>query len=830
MKRSLVALGSLWMLVASHSGVPRSQGAVVERWGCFEIVLNGPSADNPFVDVRLLADFSDGKRQLSVAGFYDGEGVYRIRFMPPAEGRWDYATRSNRDDLDGKRGSLEVGPALPGNHGPVGVAHRWHFAYADGAPYFQVGTTCYAWIHQSEELQRQTLETLSAAPFNKIRFCVFPKSYAYNRNEPALFAFQQRARGRFDFTRPDPAFWRHLERRIADLQKLGIEADLILWHPYDRWGFAEMGDENDDRYLRYCIARLGALRNVWWSLANEYDLMAPRTTAQGHRGDKTIEDWDRFFRILQQEDPYGHLRSIHNCRAFYDHAKPWVTHASIQHHELMKVSQWRAEFNKPIVVDECGYEGNVPQGWGKLTAQEMLRRFWIGTMCGGYVGHGETYLHPEDILWWSKGGVLHGRSPARIAFLKKIMGQVAFHEFTPQPEPSPGVCLLSHPRAGHFLYFTRAAKATVVLGGNQPYKLDGIDTWERKVLPLGTAPPGPCTVEAPNADYLVRLTAYAAGEKLRPPVKASISANEGVAPLAVRFRAEAPGSVRWDFGDGSTSDLRNPLHIYRAPGLYTATVVVTDPDDAEAAQVFGIAVEGDTSRPLVRAGFDSGETHPITLNGQVRRQSDGGFALAEGQSWGWANVGEGPIADLDGLRSLTICGWLEPSSLKVGAGGNRIAFCLNHRTSGFDLVHLADGRLRLSVNEWPDPVRNDSSPGKLAIGKWTFFAVTYDAAKPKDNVRWYFGGVGAPVELDRVSTYDAGSIGRGVGSLTVGNYNETMHGHGQDRQFRGEIRRLEIFGSRLGSRGALGPEYLEQRREEGIRCARPQDPNSAVQQ
>ena len=27
----------------------------------------------------------------------------------------------------------------------------------------------------------------------------------------------------------------------------------------------------DDRYLRYVVARLAAYRNVWWSLANEYD-------------------------------------------------------------------------------------------------------------------------------------------------------------------------------------------------------------------------------------------------------------------------------------------------------------------------------------------------------------------------------------------------------------------------------------------------------------------------------------------------------------------------------------------------------------------------------
>jgi len=29
----------------------------------------------------------------------------------------------------------------------------------------------------------------------------------------------------------------------------------------------------DDRYLRYVIARLAAYRNVWWSLANEYDFL-----------------------------------------------------------------------------------------------------------------------------------------------------------------------------------------------------------------------------------------------------------------------------------------------------------------------------------------------------------------------------------------------------------------------------------------------------------------------------------------------------------------------------------------------------------------------------
>ena len=44
-------------------------------------------------------------------------------------------------------------------------------------------------------------------------------------------------------------------------------------------------------------------------------------------------------------------------------------------------------------------------------------------MRGGYAGHGETFVNPEDILWWSHGGKLHGESPARIRFLHEILTQ-----------------------------------------------------------------------------------------------------------------------------------------------------------------------------------------------------------------------------------------------------------------------------------------------------------------------------------------------------------------------------------------------------------------------
>ncbi|MBC8234715.1 DUF5060 domain-containing protein [bacterium] len=478
----------------------------VECWGIFEISMNGPENGNPFLDVQLSGQFQCKDRVMKVDGFYDGDGIYRIRFMPDTIGTWSYVTESNCSDLDGKTGAFICTEPSSKNHGPVYVNKTYHFAYADGTPYHQIGTTCYVWNHQGDALEEQTLATLKTASFNKIRMCVFPKHYAYNKNEPPYHPFERADTGGWDFTQFNPQFFRHLEKRVGDLMKLGIEADIILFHPYDRWGYATLDAEADDRYLRYLVARLAASRNVWWSMANEYDLMKA----------KALADWDRFFQIVQESDPYQHLRSAHNCRGFYDHSKPWVTHQSIQSSELHRVKEWREQHKKPVVVDECRYEGNIPQGWGNISAEELVHRFWLGTMGGGYVGHGETYKHPEDILWWSKGGVLYGESPARIDFLKKIIEQAPpFAEMEPD-QLSPDSYVLSKPGECYFIYFVNPTTATLKLAGAKPYKVDAIDTWNMTITSLGSANPGDFSFTAPKEKYLLRLSVYGSGESIRP--------------------------------------------------------------------------------------------------------------------------------------------------------------------------------------------------------------------------------------------------------------------------------------------------------------------------
>jgi PKD repeat protein len=63
----------------------------------------------------------------------------------------------------------------------------------------------------------------------------------------------------------------------------------------------------------------------------------------------------------------------------------------------------------------------------------------------------------------------------------------------------------------------------------------------------------------------------------------SAAPRKGAPPLAVQFSSLSSGEYtasRWDFGDGVTSTLEAPLHIYTAPGSYTVTLEIQGPGGA----------------------------------------------------------------------------------------------------------------------------------------------------------------------------------------------------------------------------------------------------------
>jgi hypothetical protein len=386
----------------------------MEQYRMFELTFQGdePQGSQAAVDLRVTFAWKDAAgnaAQKEVKGFYAGGGVFKARFLPETAG--EYAWKA-QGCVSGE-GFCACEAAAAKKRGIV-RASGIHFAYADGTPFMPVGTTIYALAHQERQLIEQTLETLKTAPFNKMRHCVFPKHYDYNNNEPELFAFEKDTDGSWDVNRPCIAFWERLEEILFALADVGIQSDLILFHPYDHWGFAKFTMEQNFIYLDYLLRRFAAIPEIWWSMANEFDLVF----------NKTIEDWYAIEDYITANDPFCHLLSTHNCFSFYDFTRPGITHCCVQTTQVESAAKWLKQYQKPLVYDECCYEGDLPQAWGNISAFAMVNRFWIANVQGAYATHGEVFLSDDEILWWSKGGRLKGQSPERLAFLRKTLEEL----------------------------------------------------------------------------------------------------------------------------------------------------------------------------------------------------------------------------------------------------------------------------------------------------------------------------------------------------------------------------------------------------------------------
>ncbi len=470
----------------------------------FELPMRSRSHySNPFTDVKLKARFYHEGKSTTVQGFYDGDDVYKIRFMPESEGEYTYRVQSNDPDLNGISGTISVTPPSGENHGPVRVSGTEHFSYADGTPFFVMGTTAYVWHYRPAEIRQKTLQSFSKYGFNKIRMLFFPKHYTGNFGavnvsyEPPCYPFEGKPK-QFDFTRPNPAYFSAFEERLKEMQALGIEADVILFHPYDfgHWDIdAGMDEEDALLYLRYIISRLSAFRNVWWSLANEYDIGLDEEDPSHFILSKTRRNWDVIGEYIRANDPYNHPRSCHNISFGWIYPdRPWMTHVSYQHPDTYTLMlELKRDYQKPVINDEYQYEGNLPDDWGNSSAELTVLRHWLSVMAGGYASHGEAFIidgNNRDIFW-SYGGEMIGESAPRLKFLKDIVMKCPWQEMKRDivNTDSHNYFSLSKGNEFYLLFFRNALKKKFSWFGlkedsHKDYVYEAVfyDVWNCKVI------------------------------------------------------------------------------------------------------------------------------------------------------------------------------------------------------------------------------------------------------------------------------------------------------------------------------------------------------------
>ena len=192
---------------------------------------------------------------------------------------------------------------------------------------------------------------------------------------------------------------------------------------------------------------------------------------------------------------------------------------------------------------------------------------------------------------------------------------------------------------------------------------------------------------------------------------------EGVFPLAVQFTNTSLGpfeTVLWNFGDGLTSTLQNPLHIYQNPGIYSAELIVSGPlgTDMMIRPNF-ISVTPDPPVALFSAEPASGKPGTVV---QFLDQSTG-----EITSWMW-DFGDGGFSEEQSPGHVyEIPGTYTVVLTVAGPGGS-------HHTEKADLI---------KIDEIPPPVAffsaqptsgkpgtvvqfQDSSTGDIMSWNWDF--------------------------------------------------------------------------------------------------------------
>ena len=386
----------------------------VPRWQPHDFAFHvDRTPEEPF-QVPFSAEVTGpGGVKLTVPGFYDGDGTWKVRVSPTVEGDWTLATRSTVTALDGRRVAfVSIANPLRTIHGGLRVdpQHPRHFVFEDGTRFFLMGYECdWLWALDTTDpelkIVKRFLDKLAASGFNYVLLNAYAHDTTWRKGKtaeddygpPPLYAWEG-SNDQPDHSRLNLAYWQHYDRIIDALYRRGMIAHVMIkvYNKMVRW--PAKGSPEDDLFFRWLIARYSAYPNVHWDFSKESN------------NEKDLDYKFGRIRFLRDNDPYrrpitthtdtqtfnaGSYNEVLDYRSDQTHSK-W--HATLLDHQ--KQHPW------PVLNVEFGYE-HGPQGPKDMTygvaqtPEEVCRRAWEVYMAGGYGAYYYTYtawdvIRPED--------------------------------------------------------------------------------------------------------------------------------------------------------------------------------------------------------------------------------------------------------------------------------------------------------------------------------------------------------------------------------------------------------------------------------------------------
>ena len=108
-----------------------------------------------------------------------------------------------------------------------------------------------------------------------------------------------------------------------------------------------------------------------------------------------------------------------------------IDHVCIQNWNVKRTAALaQRNWGKPIVNDELEYEGDISLAWGNHRPQELAPSI-LGHCRGAATRGTASVTRIRRMLWWAKGGTLHGESWKRVAFLRSIIEEDVEMGLTP---------------------------------------------------------------------------------------------------------------------------------------------------------------------------------------------------------------------------------------------------------------------------------------------------------------------------------------------------------------------------------------------------------------
>ena len=342
-------------------------------------LFSSRSYENPHKDLAIDCQLlGPAGMTMHVAGFWDGDSTYRVRFALPVEGTWGYTVTCNDTTnrrLHGIHGQIDVQKYAGSNlfyaKGSLRVsANARHLTYGDGDPFFYLGDTAWEITWKSREPEMLSyLADRARKGFNALQIVVMSHQFFYDygvRNRYGADFFMNN-----NLLQLNPRYFDYLDRVVQAANDSGFVVALVpLWAGMMQYyaqgpGSRTLTVEQSLLLARYVGARYAG-SNVLWIVGGDNEYFATEKR----------DFWALFARTLTNASGDAHLVTVHpkSYKAsfdFFDNSDTWLSfHMYQSSHVAGGEYTWRGALTgfynkntKPLLNGEATYEDIYNNLW-----------------------------------------------------------------------------------------------------------------------------------------------------------------------------------------------------------------------------------------------------------------------------------------------------------------------------------------------------------------------------------------------------------------------------------------------------------------------------------